>query len=130
MPRYLQDFCRWVNYLPMLVSHSIVSACFCFKMSFIHFDRSSSTFSNFFSVILLVLYRKWCEAQLRLCVEICCSFYQFWSTARPFLTWARGSAVAFVRFGLGIEARQGLVFLHCLSFFGLFCWFSCHTNFF
>ena len=37
-----------INYLLMLLSHSILSACFCFKISLVHYDRSSfSTFSVF-----------------------------------------------------------------------------------
>ena len=61
-------FISLADYDLMLISHSIVLACFCFKNGLIRFYRSS-----FFDIFdfFLVLYRKRCEAQLRHCVEIC-----------------------------------------------------------
>ena len=36
LTRYFRLYYRCVHYLAMLISHSIVLACFCFKISFIH----------------------------------------------------------------------------------------------
>ena len=51
----LKGFCQGIcyrlgNYLPMLVSHSIVSASFCFNTSLIHYDRCS-----FFGILDIAL---------------------------------------------------------------------------
>ena len=55
----------------MLFSHSIVLARFYFKSSLIdRYSFFSKLANNFFRLSgFLVLYRKWCEAQLPLCVE-------------------------------------------------------------
>ena len=42
----------WVHYISMLNSDSIVLACFCFKISFILFDKSS--FFDFFVFFLML----------------------------------------------------------------------------
>ena len=61
---FCQGICyRLLNYLPMLISHSIVSACFCFRTSLSQYDDRSKFF-DIFGFLFFVLYRKWCEAQL------------------------------------------------------------------
>ena len=55
LARCFRLYHRWVRYLPMLITHSIVLSCFCFKTSLILLNRSSfSTFLIFFSFLFCI----------------------------------------------------------------------------